>query len=65
MERLDIVEQRNLLRIEDIKGSYTIPHIQSSRDLGFEVRFSHPSAVAARVELLQNGSLCAAIHEAS
>ena len=64
-EILDIARQHRLLRIEDIKGSYTIPHIQSSRDLAFEVRFSNPSAVAARVELLQNGSLCGAIHEAS
>ena len=61
----DIAGQRSLLRIEDIQGSYTIPHIQSSRDLDFEVTFSHPSAVAARVELLQNGSSCVAIHEAS
>jgi lysophospholipase L1-like esterase len=51
----DIAGQRSLLRIEDIQGSYTIPHIQSSRDLDFEVRFHHPNAVAARVELLQNG----------
>jgi lysophospholipase L1-like esterase len=64
-EKLDITGQRSLLRIEDIKGSYTIPHIQSSRDLDFEVRFNHPNAAVARVELLQNGSLCGAIHEAS
>jgi hypothetical protein len=64
-EMLDIARQRILLRIEDIKGSYTIPHIQSSRELAFEVRFHQPNAVAARVELLQNGSLCGAIHEAS
>jgi lysophospholipase L1-like esterase len=62
---LDIVGQRSFLRIEDIQGAYTIPHIQSSRDLDFEVTFSHPSAVAARVELLQNGSPCGAIFEAS
>jgi lysophospholipase L1-like esterase len=61
----DIVGQRSFLRIEDIQGSYTIPHIQSSHDLDFEVRFSHPSAVAARVELLQNGSPCSTIREAS
>jgi hypothetical protein len=61
----DITGQRSLLRIEDIQGSYTIPHIQSSRDLDFEVTFSHPSAVAARVELLQNGTPCGAIREAS
>ena len=62
---LDIVGQRSFLRIEDIQGAYTIPHIQSSRDLDFEVTFSHPSAVAARVELLQNGSPCSEIREAS
>jgi len=62
---LDIVGQRSLLRIEDIQGSYTIPHIQSSLDLDFQVTFSHPSAVDARVELLQNGSPCSEIREAS
>jgi lysophospholipase L1-like esterase len=60
----DIVGQRSFLRIEDIQGSYTIPHIQSSRDLDFEVRFHQPNAVAARVELLQKGSPCGAIFEA-
>jgi len=60
---LDIVGQRSLLRIEDIQGSYTIPHIQSSRDLDFEVTFSHPSAVAAHVALLQNGLIREASHQ--
>ena len=60
----DIAGQRSLLRIEDIQGSYTIPHIQSSRDLDFEVTFSHPSAVAARVELLQNGLIREASRQA-
>ncbi|MFN6016599.1 MAG: SGNH/GDSL hydrolase family protein [Verrucomicrobiota bacterium] len=62
-EILDVAEQRSFLRIEDIKGSYTIPHIQSSSDLDFEVTFQHPSAAIARVELLQNGSPCGTIRE--
>ena len=60
----DIAGQRSLLRIEDIQGSYTIPHIQSSRDLDFEVRFHHPNATAARVELLQNGLIREASRQA-
>jgi len=62
---LDIAGHRSLLQIEDIQGSYTIPHIQSSRDLDFEVTFSHPSAVAARVELLQNGLIREASRQAT
>ncbi len=62
---LDIAGQRSFLRIEDIQGSYTIPHIQSSRDLDFEVTFHQPAAAVARVELMQNGSPYGTIREAS
>ena len=62
---LDTAGRRSLMRIEDIQGSYTIPHIQSSRDLDFKVKFLHPAAVGARVELLQKGTPCVMMRKAS
>jgi lysophospholipase L1-like esterase len=51
----DIVGQRSFLRIEDIQGSYTIPHIQSSRDLDFEVRFSRMQKLRPSLWLIHLG----------
>lgn len=39
------------ISVPDIKGSYTIPHIQSGRDLRVTVDFSAAGAVAADVQL--------------
>ena len=48
-------EQPYLLRIEDAKGSYSIPFIQSDRTLEVRVDFQDAAATAAAVRLLRAG----------
>ena len=43
------------LRVPDVKGSYTIPYIQSSPDLEIRTAFAEPAVVKARVTLLRSG----------
>jgi lysophospholipase L1-like esterase len=43
------------LRVPDVKGSYTIPYIQSSPDLEIRTVFSDPASARARVQLLRDG----------
>lgn len=45
-----------VISIKDIKGTYTIPYIQSGRDVRVNVTFSEPRAVSA--ELLLSGNGC-------
>ena len=43
------------LRVPDVKGAYTIPYIQSSRDLELKLNFADSAVVTARVQLLRGG----------
>ena len=43
------------LRIEDVKGSYTIPFIQSSRELHARIDFTDAAVLSADVHLLLDG----------
>ena len=46
------------LRVNDVKGSYTIPYIQSAPDLELRLAFTDPAVVKARVALLDpNGAV--------
>ncbi len=45
------------LRVPDIKGSYTIPYIQSSNELTIKTAFTAPETVKAQVTLLKNGKI--------
>jgi lysophospholipase L1-like esterase len=48
-------QQKTLtLRIEDVEGTYTIPFIQSGRELHVRINFTDPAVVAADVRLVQN-----------
>jgi len=48
-----------LLRIEDAKGTYSIPFIQSARDLVVRLEFADVRATAASVQLLHAGTTVA------
>lgn len=41
-----------MLHIEDVKGTYSIPYIQSSRELRVRVDFTDPAVVAANLSLV-------------
>ena len=43
------------LRIDDVKGSYTIPFIQSSRELHARIAFTDAAAASADVRLVLDG----------
>jgi lysophospholipase L1-like esterase len=43
------------LQVDDVKGSYTIPYIQSSSDLDIRLSFTDPVVARARVALLGEG----------
>ena len=49
--RPDIEPETLFLTVEDVKGTYTIPYIQCSRDLTVSVEFHDPMLTAARLEL--------------
>ena len=50
-----------LRTVKDEKGTYTIPYIQSSRTLAFELRFSEESVVKAQVSLNSGQSVVAEV----
>jgi len=49
------------LRVPDVKGSYTIPYIQSSPDLDIRTAFPDPAVVRAEVQLLRGPVRVAAV----
>ncbi|OGV70071.1 MAG: hypothetical protein A3K19_27580 [Lentisphaerae bacterium RIFOXYB12_FULL_65_16] len=51
-----------LLTVADVKGSYTIPYIQTSRDLAVPIEFAAPEQTAARVRLQRDGATLAETH---
>jgi lysophospholipase L1-like esterase len=48
-----------LLTVADVKGSYTIPHIQTSRNLAVPIEFAIPAQTAVRVQLQLDGATLA------
>jgi alpha-L-rhamnosidase len=48
-------ELTSTITVTDLKGTYTIPYIQSSRDYTVVVDFSDPAASAANLDLSANG----------